>query len=286
MRDDFVAFILTHGRPNKVSTLRALRRYGYTGDYYLIIDDEDDTIDQYKDNFGKENIIVFDKQKATEEAERGDNLDNRQVILYARNKCFDIAEDLGYQYFMELDDDYVEFQYRFDPNFDYNPLVAEFNDLDHVLNEFVKFYQKIDTLTIAFSQGVDWIGGEKASLADKLKIKRKAMNTFLCSPERRFQFRGSINEDVNTYTRQQQLGDLIFTVNAIAITQGQTQKTKSGMTDIYLEKGTYIKSFYTVLYSPSSVTLRKMGSRTNPRIHHSINWRYTVPKILSEEYKK
>lgn len=31
MRDDFCAFILTHGRPDKVLTYRTLRRAGYTG---------------------------------------------------------------------------------------------------------------------------------------------------------------------------------------------------------------------------------------------------------------
>ncbi|HHV0077680.1 hypothetical protein [Escherichia coli] len=30
MRDDFCAFILTHGRPDKVLTYRTLRRAGYT----------------------------------------------------------------------------------------------------------------------------------------------------------------------------------------------------------------------------------------------------------------
>lgn len=31
MRDDFCAFILTHGRPDKVLTYRTLRRAGYGG---------------------------------------------------------------------------------------------------------------------------------------------------------------------------------------------------------------------------------------------------------------
>lgn len=31
MRDDFCAFILTHGRPDKVLTYRTLRRAGYRG---------------------------------------------------------------------------------------------------------------------------------------------------------------------------------------------------------------------------------------------------------------
>ncbi|EFN6257501.1 hypothetical protein FVI12_21595 [Escherichia coli] len=43
MRDDFCAFILTHGRPDKVLTYRTLRRAGYTGKIFIVVDDEDKT---------------------------------------------------------------------------------------------------------------------------------------------------------------------------------------------------------------------------------------------------
>ena len=57
------------------------------------------------------------------------------------------------------------------------------------------------------------------------------------------------------------------------------------MTDIYLNNGTYIKSFYSVLFSPSSVTIALMGEINN-RLHHRVNWNATTPKILDEKYKK
>ncbi|EFI4081186.1 TPA: hypothetical protein J5F60_004390 [Escherichia coli] len=43
MRDDFCVFILTHGRPDKVLTYRTLRRAGYTGKIFIVVDDEDKT---------------------------------------------------------------------------------------------------------------------------------------------------------------------------------------------------------------------------------------------------
>ncbi|MEW3551668.1 hypothetical protein MZV21_26770 [Escherichia coli] len=39
MRDDFCAFILTHGRPDKVLTYRTLRRAGYTGKIFIVVDE-------------------------------------------------------------------------------------------------------------------------------------------------------------------------------------------------------------------------------------------------------
>jgi hypothetical protein len=111
------------------------------------------------------------------------------------------------------------------------------------------------------------------------------MNTFICSIDRPFKFIGRINEDVNTYTFFQSLGNLFLTFPLIAIQQRQTQENQGGMTELYIDSGTYIKSFYTVMYSPSSVSIKKMLSHHDERIHHSINWDCTVPCILSEKYK-
>ncbi|HEC4426053.1 TPA: hypothetical protein ACGTJ8_004598, partial [Escherichia coli] len=54
MRDDFCAFILTHGRPDKVLTYRTLRRAGYTGKIFIVVDDEDKTRHQYMAEFGEQ----------------------------------------------------------------------------------------------------------------------------------------------------------------------------------------------------------------------------------------
>ena len=65
MRSDFAVFILTHGRADNVATMGALKKGGYTGKWYMIIDDEDETAEQYRKNFGPEHVIMFDKQEAS-----------------------------------------------------------------------------------------------------------------------------------------------------------------------------------------------------------------------------
>ena len=52
MRDDFAAFILTHGRADNVITYNTLRKQGYTGKIILLIDNEDAQIDDYKRKYG------------------------------------------------------------------------------------------------------------------------------------------------------------------------------------------------------------------------------------------
>lgn len=279
---DFAVFILTHGRPDNVVTYKSLKRHGYTGKIYIIVDNEDKTIDRYKELYG-DKVIVFDKLEISKTFDEGDNFDDRRSIVYARNACFNIAKELGITYFMELDDDYTNWQYRFNDEKEYE--YKKITNLDDVLDVMIDYYKSIPALSIAMSQGGDWIGGKEASRADHLKLWRKAMNTFICSTDREFQFVGRINEDVNTYTKLASTGGLFLTIPNVSIVQKQTQTSEGGMSDIYIDKGTYIKSFYSIIFHPSSVCIRMMGDK-NRRLHHSVTWNNTVPKILDEKYKK
>lgn len=252
MRDDFCAFILTHGRPEKVLTYRTLRRAGYTGKIFIVVDDEDKTRHQYMAEFG-EQVLVFSKADIASRFDEADNFGDRRSIFYARNACFDLAKLVGCKYFIQLDDDYHEFQFRVDRNYDqaYFPI----RKLDAILSEMLAYYESIPALSIAMSQGGDFLGdnGGHASW-----VKRKAMNSFICSVDRPFSFMGRINEDVNTYTNLGRCGELFMTIGAVQLGQKQTQKNSGGMTELYLDSGTYVKSFYSVMYAPSCVKISLM----------------------------
>lgn len=272
---DFIVFILTHGRPNNVKTYKLLRARGYTGKIYLIVDNEDKTINEYQDKYGKEFVKIFNKKEYADKIDEGNNFDNRKVIIHARNACFDIAKELGYTYFIELDDDYYSLGYRYDEG------EKKINNLDKVFDLMLEYY--INTpqiLSIAFSQGGDHIGGFSG-----IKLKRKCMNSFICSINRPFKFIGSINEDVNTYTTLGSRGMLFLTFTNINLSQGDTQSNDGGMTDQYAISGTYVKSMHSVIMHPSSCKASMMNTKY-PRIHHSISWNNTTPMIISENHKK
>ena len=61
MRDDFAVFILSHGRANELTTVDAILKAGYTGKWFVIVDDLDDQQELYKDKYG-DKVIVFDKK--------------------------------------------------------------------------------------------------------------------------------------------------------------------------------------------------------------------------------
>lgn len=283
---DFCVFILTHGRPDHVITYKSLMKGGYTGKVYFVIDNEDKTADQYYKNFGRENVIMFDKKAISETFDEADNFEDRRAIVYARNACFDIARDLGITYFLELDDDYTDFRFKFDSKGVYgDKAMSKANGrLDHVFDAMLEYYKSIPVKSIAFAQGGDFIGGKDGSKS-KLKPMRKCMNTFFCSTERTFKFLGRINEDVNTYTWYQSVGNIFLTITNVGINQLQTQSNKGGMTDIYLDSGTYVKSFYSVMYHPTGVKIKLMQSE-HKRLHHEVRWKYTAPYIIDEKFKK
>ena len=116
-------------------------------------------------------------------------------------------------------------------------------------------------------------------------MRRKAMNTFISRVGRPIRFVGRLNEDVNTYVWRGSQGEMLFTTTLFAIDQVQTQKAGGGMSGAYTDTGTYVKSFYSVLFMPSAVTLRTMGQSAR-RIHHSIRWNNAVPKIVSGAHRK
>lgn len=275
MRSDFCAFILSHGRSDNVKTYGLLRKCGYTGPIYIVVDNEDATIDKYVEKFG-EYVVVFNKPFISNTFDTCDNQDNRKAIVYARNACFDIAKELGYKYFIELDDDYYYFGHK-EPN----ESSCYIYDLDRMFEIFVEYLENSPITTVAFAQGGDHIGGYDGTQV----CKRKAMNSFVCSVDKPFKFIGRINEDVNTYVKLGSLGYIFLTIMNVKLDQLDTQTNKGGMTDLYLDGGTYVKSFYTVMTNPSCVKVRAMGV-SSKRLHHSINWENAVPCIISEKHKK
>lgn len=282
MREDFAALILTHGRANNVKTVKALKNAGYTGKWYIVIDDEDKEEEEYRRIYG-EKVIQFCKEKRAQKTDVGDTSKERRCIIFARNEAFDIAKNLGLKYFIELDDDYHDFQYL---NEEEGKKLrhTKIKQIDRVFEAMIQFLEASGAKSVAMAQGGDMIGGAKA-LRWRQQILRKAMNSFICRVDDPIRFVGRINEDVNTYVTGGMRGELYFTTLKVMLNQEQTQKAKGGMTGNYLDGGTYVKTFYSVMYAPSCVKVSRVGVMEQ-RCHHRVDWNACCPKIINEKYRK
>ena len=83
MRQDFAVFILTHGRSDNQLTLKTLKRQGYSGRWYLIIDNEDNQQEEYISRYGADHVIVFDKET---EVKKTDTMDICKKLLLPGGK--------------------------------------------------------------------------------------------------------------------------------------------------------------------------------------------------------
>lgn len=282
MENNFCIIIISHGRPNDIYTLKTLKKAGCTIPTFILIDDTDEKSDLYLKKY-KEKVFIFNKEKYAKSVDNYDNFDNYRSTTHARNASFDLAKDLGYQYFLVLDDDYTEFKMRINTNLEHpKGKYLIIKNIDNVFLKTLEYFKSCDFMSICYSQGGDWFGGETNF---NKKPKRKAMNSFFCSVDRRFTFISRLNEDVNTYMDLGHKGGVFMTIPFIQLDQKQTQKTKGGMSEAYLDNGTYVKTFYTLLNRPDCTKINLMG-RTDKRMHHSIKWDNAVPVIIDEKYKK
>ena len=283
MRNDFAIFILSHGRAYNVLTVDTLKKCGYTGKYYIIIDDEDEQESLYRSFYGDDCIIKFNKTQVGKTFDIMDNFSGKQVPTFARNVLHTIANNLGLKYFLELEDDYQNFRQRYLD--DTGKFCTRYvRDFDAIIDVCIDFLENSGAVTVAFAQTGDLIGGSESKVFTD-RLSRKAMNCFFCKTNRPFQCFGRFNDDVNSYIDNGKRGDLFFTICDIVMDQPQTQTRAGGITDNYKLYGTYVKTFYSVMLAPSCVKVSTVGI-SDKRIHHVINWENAVPKIISGDFKK
>lgn len=277
---DFVVFILTHGRAKTISTYRALRDGGYTGKVYIVIDNEDDQEDLYRQKFG-DMVIQFDKRDYLAKTDLGDLDDDRRIGVFARNFIQDEAKRLGYKFHLQLDDDVHGFTYRFPQGDVLRALRCQ--HLDEVFAGMVQYMKETPITSLSFALSAYNMGGVNGSINEGMT--RKTMTTFLMRADDVQYFNMRMNDDITTSLINGMRGKLYYSYLPVEVEVDKTQVQSGGMTDIYQKNGTYRKSFYSVMCCPSCVKVSAMGI-TDYRIHHTIKWNNAVPKLLSQRWSK
>ena len=279
--DSFAVMILCHGRAENTPTYVTLRKYGYTGRIIVVCDDEDDDLPNYQKIYPE--VKVFSKDKVLEYMDPMDNTGNRACAVYARNACFDIAEEEGLEYFAEYDDDYIGHPYRWEEEGTmYRSTLA---NLDEVFEAYLGFLETNGNIySVAFGQPGDFIGGCGSRL-HQMRYRRKCMNSWICKTDRRFTFNGTMNDDQLTYSVYGMRGKIFLTFDFMMIDQPETQQVEGGMTEMYLGAGTYQKTWYSIMCCPSFIKAGMMGDK-HYRIHHQVDHSSAYPMIISSRYKK
>lgn len=189
--DKFAVFIFCWGRPHFHNTLDALRKHGYSGRVVMLLDDLDSTHEEYIKLYGINDTFVFNKHFIARQCDPMNNFGSFESTLYVENSMFNVAHELGIDYFVAMCDDYESFCHKREE------CERRTRHLDDVFKLFVEYLINTPIKCIAFSQGGDHIGGFNPNRL----CKRKAMNSFFCVTDRPFKFYGSMNDDVNMYVQ-------------------------------------------------------------------------------------
>ncbi len=280
-KKDFAVFILSHGRAEDVKTVKLLSEGHYSGDWFIVIDDEDNQEPVYREKYG-EHILQFCKMDEFLQTDVGDLSDDRRCGVFARNAIQKFAKNLGYKIHLQLDDDFTMIYHRW---VEKGKLVGErATNLDTVFSAMAEYLYETPITDLSFGLSSYYLGGAESKNVQAGMIP-KTMGSFMLKASDPVEFKMHMNDDITTAIWNWSTGRMFFTVMSHQAQTPPTQHQAGGMTDIYKDNGTYQKSFYSVMMCPSFVKIAQQG-RKYFRIHHEVEWDNCCPKILEQKWKK
>lgn len=272
-------FILSNGRPDKVKTYDYLKT-SFSGDVYILCDDQDETLPDYKDKFGSK-VIVFDKDEWVKKSDPMDNFNSKKSVLYARNAVFEIAAAMGYRYFVMSDDDIKDLQFRYEQ--DGKLLAKPVSNLDKVIDYIVQLMNTTAISYFSFGTDKNFIGGVQNRNFQK-KVIDKVYNFIICKSGQQHSYKGIMNEDEIHNVISLSTGVLLKSLTAIQIVMEPVGKGETGgNSETYKENGyySYTRNFYPIIACP----FLELKPNSKGFIFGADRNLYT-PKILSEELKE
>lgn len=279
MMNNFAVFILSHGRADTMTTFGALRTHGYSGQIYVVIDNEDDQQERYIERFGADNVLIFDKADYMDRFDAMDNFRKKSAVIYARLASQDMAKELGLEYYAQADDDINSFQIRYLRGTQLKGRKAD--RLDDVVPNMCKLLSidKLDMLAFGTQNSV--IGGAKGKWRNGLVWT--CSNFFFLKTDTTIDWICRVNEDTCTGIAMAQAGrmNFSFTSVVIGIVDSGSGALAGGMQSAY-DDGKWQHKYARIMLSPSSCKLRSVNGKL---IHHT-DAKKTFPMVLSERWKK
>lgn len=228
----------------------------YNRPWYVVCSTDDAQLDGYKKRYG-DRVIVFDKDKL--KFDTMDNFGIKKVGSYARQACFPIARDLGYRYFLSLDDDYSDLVWRY-ATADIKSMPQK--SCKHLEEMFEAMFEFLcvcpDLYELSFATCATYIGGVNAKHAWR-DVIRRTVNTHFNDVEKWISYKGTFNDDINAYVEYSQRGKLFFMIPMASIIMEAFKKEDvdkaKGMQKERLELGIHNHCFYSVMLSPAAVRI-------------------------------
>lgn len=270
-----VILIISHKRP-QCATVQALKKAGYNGDWFIVADDMDDT--DYEGIYTG-HVVRFLKSEYYEKSDTADNFRILTAALYARNACFDIAKEKGYDCFGLLDDDLTGFIYRYKDG--KRLLSKKVRNFTPIFDAYCRFVIENGLASGGFVCSGRLIGGAKNPLIKQGGFYYNPTNAYIINTHvEQSRFVGTIWEDSNYCFLNNMVGKIVAAFMPITITMSAPGSMKSGgMYETYRDiSSEYMAESYTNIVVPSFFKWK------DGCIGHSFS--LDVPKILGDKWRK
>lgn len=274
-------FIITHGRPFNQRTLQTLTSFSYTGKVYLVLDDEDTTIDDYVKTYGTDSILVFNKEKYINETDTGLHRPYRKFAVFARNAVEDLAVELGLDYFMVFDDDITNFRIRYDENGSLKSCSLS-GIIDDVFESCIKFMADTGIHCTSFGFCNVYRSGVECLYTENSR-NRLCAEAFIRDTKIRVHWRLNMVEDLITSLDYNRMGDVWLQLLPVQVEILMSEgAVEGGNSDAYNDFGLYRLNFMPTIAYPDCNVVK----------FHNGKWRTTlsavnsVPKIVSSKCRQ
>lgn len=275
--------ICTHGRPNAQHTLHTLREGGYTGKVILIVDDEDDTVgDLIQSNCNDTTkYIVFCKQDYIDKSDTGTNENQRKCILYAKNFCEDLAQNMKLDAFVIADDDILNFRFRY-PEDGHLKSQKVLSTMDEVIDAYYKAMIDCDMVATGFGFTQFYFSGSESFGNENMQKYRVPYNFVFRNAKHKVDWMSWFGEDIITAVYYGRIGQLWTALPYVQQEIVSLASASGGMKDTYDGNSSARLAMQNVMYLPAELK----AFHYQGKFMASIKRDKAFPKLISSSFKK
>lgn len=272
-------YIISKGRP-QCTTAQTLQKIKYTGKWFIVCGNNDETLPQYIEKWGKDKILVFDWYEEIKHTDVMDNFGFETMPSGAspvRNAVFDFSRARGERRHWQMDDDFTAFR------------LTSLKEKKNVRITGKLFYwwlariaKYADDAKLA-NVGISLAEECYPNCAKKFAQRVYAAHNMSNDPELTPKWKGRFNDDtIHAITVFRTGLKKEMNLKFLCIDTRNSQQEKGGLTEMYKSLGTVRKTAYLILIAPNAAKL----TIRHGRFHHIVRWDKLVVKTLSEKWKK
>lgn len=277
----YAVFILSHNRADRVETYDTLKNLGYSGEVYIVVDDEDPMLSTYIKRFG-EIVVVFNKSEWIKSTDTVTNIKLKSSPVYARSAIEHMANSALYDAYIVMDDDIKNLRYRFLES-GMVKSVRVTQDIDSIFDLYVEYLLTANIATLSFATVMVYAGG----VHNEADLVRIASHRYTCQIHiRNLKFPvdwiSLANNDSISANNTAKIGYLWWSLPFIVYDSPKMNTLPGGMKKVYDSVSEFKRAFMSTVVSPS---VCRVGCAKD-RLSIQRNLKAAYPMIVSSKWKK